>query len=256
MSNTEKEPVWMQYITERDRKVLDASGYGANMGFGQRPALMIVDVSTNFVGGEPAPILESIKRWRNSCGEEGWAAVKVIRKLIDACHARELPVFYSTNTRRPDGFDAGSWRWKNSRELEDVEEDILSNEIVAEIAPAPQDVVVLKTKPSAFYGTPLNSFLIDLKVDSLLVVGVSTSGCVRATVIDAFSNNYRVAVVAEGCFDRVEVSHAINLCDMHAKYADVVSLKETLAFINTLPKGLFTLPRGAAPRKTVKALKA
>ena len=248
-----KEPIWTQYLTPRDREVLKASGYGARMGFGKRPALMVVDVSYNFAGDRPAPIMESIKRWRNSCGEEGWDAIKVIRRLIEACHARGLPVFYSTNTRRPDGFDAGSWRWKNSRELENVEEEIGGNEIVAEIAPAPQDVVLLKTKPSAFYGTPFNSFLVDLKVDSLIVTGVSTSGCVRATVIDAFSNNYRVAVVGEACFDRVQVSHAINLCDMHAKYADVVDLEETLAFIESLPLGLFDLPGGApAPRTAPK----
>ena len=249
MTEAGKEPLWMQYMSARDKAVLEASGYGANMGFGKRPALMIVDVSYNFVGAEPAPILESIKRWRNSCGEEGWAAIKVIRRLLDACHERELPVFYSTNTRRPDGFDAGSWRWKNSRELEDTEAEIGGNEIVADIAPSPQDVVLLKTKPSAFYGTPFNSFLVDLKVDSLIVVGVSTSGCVRATVIDAFSNNYRVAVVGEGCFDRVELSHAINLCDMHAKYADVVGVEEALAFIGSLPKGMFEIPGGLATAK-------
>jgi nicotinamidase-related amidase len=250
MSDAAKEPVWMQYMTPRDKEVLKASGYGAHMGYGKRPALMIVDVSYNFVGEKPLPMLESIKRWRNSCGEEGWAAIKVIRRLLDACHGRGLPVFYSTNTRRPDGFDAGSWRWKNSRELENTEAEIGGNEIVADIAPSPQDVVLLKTKPSAFYGTPFNSFLVDLKVDSLIVVGVSTSGCVRATVIDAFSNNYRVAVVAEGCFDRVEVSHAINLCDMHAKYADVVGVEEALAFIQSLPQGLFDLPGGlAAPKR-------
>ncbi len=238
------EPLWAKFLTPRDREILQASGYGARMGFGKRPALMIVDVSYNFVGEAPAPILESIKRWRNSCGEEGWAALKVIRRLIDASHDRGLPVFYSTNTRRPDGFDAGSWRWKNARELEDNEQDIDGNRIVADIAPSPQDVVIYKTKPSAFFGTPLLSFLYDLKVDSLFVCGVSTSGCVRATVIDAFSNNIRVAVVQEGCFDRVEVSHAINLCDMHAKYADVVSVEESLAHIASLPSGLFDLPKG------------
>jgi len=243
MSDT-KEPVWARFLTPRDREILRESGYGARMGFGKRPALMIVDVSYNFVGGEPAPILESIKRWRNSCGEEGWAAVHQIRRLIDACHVQGLPVFYSTNTRRPDGFDAGSWRWKNARELEDNEAEIEGNRIVAEIAPSPQDVVIYKTKPSAFFGTPLLSFLYDLKVDSLMVCGVSTSGCVRATVIDAFSNNIRVAVVEEGCFDRVEVSHAINLCDMHAKYADVVGIEEALAHVGSLPAGLFDLPKG------------
>ncbi len=243
--------VWDDVLPDIDRQVFEAAGWGKDAGYGERPVLLVVDVIYNFVGDKPEPILESIKRWRNSCGEEGWAAIKVIRRLLDACHERGLPVFYSTNTRRPDGFDAGSWRWKNSRELEDTEAEIGGNEIVADIAPSPQDVVLLKTKPSAFYGTPFNSFLVDLKVDSLIVVGVATSGCVRATVIDAFSNNYRVAVVGEGCFDRVEVSHAINLCDMHAKYADVVGVEEALAFIGSLPKGMFELPGGlATPKRT------
>jgi maleamate amidohydrolase len=240
------EPIWSNYLSPRDRQVLERSGYGARMGFGRRPALMIVDVSYNFCGEAPAPILESIVRWRNSCGEDAWRAIERIRRVADACRAHRLPVFYSTNQRRPDGFDAGSWRWKNARELEDNEADIRGNEIVADIAPQPQDVVVYKTKPSAFFGTPLLSFLIDLKVDSLLVCGVSTSGCVRATVIDAFSNNLRCAVIADGCFDRIEVSHAANLFDMHAKYADVVSAEEVIGFVGTLPDGLFQLPTGCA----------
>jgi len=240
------EPIWMKYLTARDREVLEASGYGARMGFGQRPALLIVDVNYNFTGDHPQPILESIRRWRNSCGEEAWVAIRVIRRLIDACHGRGVPVFYSTNTRRPDGFDAGSWRWKNARELENVEQEIDGNEIVKEVAPEPRDVVIRKTKPSAFFGTPLLSFLIDLKVDSLLVCGVSTSGCVRATVIDAFSQNLRCAVVADACFDRLEVSHAINLADMHAKYADVIPSDEALAFLGRLEPDIFELPTGRA----------
>jgi nicotinamidase-related amidase len=78
----------------------------------------------------------------------------------------------------------------------------------------------------------------------LIVCGVSTSGCVRATVVDAHSLNYRVAVVEEGCFDRIESSHALNLCDMHAKYADVIKLDEALDFMGTLPKGMYDLPKG------------
>jgi nicotinamidase-related amidase len=244
--------IWSKYLTPRDRQVLERSGYGARMGYGRRPALMIVDVSYNFCGDAPAPILDSIARWRNSCGEDAWRAIDRIKPLAAACRARGVPVFYSTNQRRPDGFDAGSWRWKNARELEDNDADIRGNRIVADIAPQPQDVVVYKTKPSAFFGTPLLSFLIDLKVDSLLVCGVSTSGCVRATVIDAFSNNLRCAVIADGCFDRIEASHAINLFDMHAKYADVVTSDEAIAFVESLPERLFELPGArAAARRAV-----
>jgi len=123
--------------------------------------------------------------------------------------------------------------------------------IVPDIAPEPRDIVIAKQKPSAFYGTPLVSYLTLLGADSLIVAGTTTSGCVRATVLDAFSNNYRVTLVEEGCFDRAQASHAINLCDMHAKYADVLKLEEVMAFIDTLPRGMFDLPRPeqpAAPR--------
>jgi len=118
------------------------------------------------------------------------------------------------------------------------------------IGPLPDDLVVYKQKPSAFYGTPLLSWLILLGADSLIVTGTTTSGCVRASVLDAFSNNLRVSLVEEGCFDRAQASHAINLCDMHAKYADVVKLDEALAQIDRLPEGLFpNLPgRVAAAR--------
>jgi maleamate amidohydrolase len=87
-----------------------------------------------------------------------------------------------------------------------------------------------------------------LGCDSVVVTGTTTSGCVRATVLDAFSLNYRVALAEEGCFDRSEASHAINLCDMNAKYADVVKAAEVLSFFDGLPAGLFDLPKGTAPR--------
>jgi len=87
------------------------------------------------------------------------------------------------------------------------------------------------------------SYLPLLGADSLIVTGTTTSGCARATSFDGFSNNYRVTMVEEGCFDRSQASHAINLCDMHAKYADVVKLDEVTSFIDTLPKGMFDLPK-------------
>jgi len=94
--------------------------------------------------------------------------------------------------------------------------------------------VVKKQKPSGFFGTNLPSYLTLLGCDSVIVVGTTTSGCVRATVVDAFSLNYRVIVAEEGCFDRSEASHAVSLCDMHAKYADVVSLEETLRYLTAV----------------------
>ena len=105
---------------------------------------------------------------------------------------------------------------------------------VAEIAPREGDVLLPKKHPSAFYGTPLASYLIDLGVDTLFVTGCTTSGCVRGSVVDAFSYNFRVVVPHDCVYDRSEVSHAVNLFDMSEKYADVMTLGEALALLEPL----------------------
>jgi nicotinamidase-related amidase len=239
------ERAWDRFLTERDKRVFAAAGYGAPAGVGERPALLVIDASVNFTGERPEPILEMIKTWHNGCGEEGWVAIGHIRRLLDACRERNLPVIYTTGERRSDGFDLGSWGLKNARYLEDFEREERGNAIVPDIAPLPGELVIKKQKPSAFFGTPLLSHLVELKIDTLLVTGVSTSGCVRASVIDGFSYNYRVAIIEEGCYDRSQASHAINLCDMNAKYADVVSVDEAIGYVKRLPDGLFRLPRRA-----------
>jgi nicotinamidase-related amidase len=228
--------VWDAYLSERDRRIFGSAGYGRRAGFGRRPAVLVIDVNYNFVGDRPEPIEESVKRWRNSCGLEGWAAVAAIARLLDGARAQRVPVIYSTGMDlRTDGWDAGRWADKNSRNREDVTVHLENgNTIVPLIAPHPEDIVIRKYKPSVFFGSMLAGFLVDLGADSLICCGGTTSGCVRASVLDGFSLNYRMAVVEECTFDRGEASHAINLFDMQAKYADVVSLDETLAFLTEL----------------------
>src|SRR5205085_3267069 len=109
------EPVWNKFLTERDKLVFEAAGYGTRAGFGKRPALLVIDVSYAFCGDKPEPILESIKRWRNSCGEDAWAGISQIKRLIDKAHEKALPVIYTTGVRRADNWDAGAWARKNSR---------------------------------------------------------------------------------------------------------------------------------------------
>jgi nicotinamidase-related amidase len=234
------ERVWDRFLTERDKQVFAASGYGARAGYGDRPALLVIDASINFTGERPQPILEMVKTWHNGCGEEGWVAIGHIKRLIAACRGKSVPIVYTTGERRADGADLGGWGLKNNRFLEDFEKEERGNSIVPDIAPQPGDLVIKKQKPGAFFGTPLLSYLIERKIDTLLVTGVSTSGCVRASVIEGFSCNYRVAVVEEGCYDRSQASHAINLCDMNAKYADVVGVDDAIAYVGRLPDGTFT----------------
>jgi nicotinamidase-related amidase len=113
------------------------------------------------------------------------------------------------------------------------------NEIVAEIAPQNGDIVVRKQKPSAFFGTPLTSMLNEVHTDSVLVTGCTTSGCVRASVIDDFSYIYKVSVIEECVFDRLIASHKVNLFDMNAKYADVIPLSDAIEYVRSLPDNLY-----------------
>lgn len=242
------ERIWDRFLTERDKAVIDAAGFGARAGYGLRPALIIVDVTYGFTGDRPEPILESIKRWSSSSGAESWDAIAVIKRVADAFRAKSLPVIYSHGQVRSDNWDNGSWSWKNKRTVEATvraEPSLGFNEIVADIAPRPRDIVIPKQKPSAFFGTNLASYLVLLGCDSIVVAGTTTSGCVRATVIDAFSNNFRSIVVEDACFDRAQASHAVSLFDMHAKYADVVPSSDVLKYVDGLADNLFSnLPSG------------
>ena len=232
---------WDDTLTARDKEVFALSGYGKQAGFGQRPAILVIDVNYNFVGDKPEPILDSVKRFRNSCGAEGWEGVRHISELLTEARNKHLPTFYTTgHDDRTNRVAFGRWQAKNSRSTEDMTDTWdKGNDIVADIAPQAGDIVVRKQKPSAFFGTPLMSMLNEVHADSVLVTGTTTSGCVRASVIDAFSYNMKVSVVEECVFDRGQASHKINLFDMAMKYADVISLKETVDYIRGLPDNLY-----------------
>jgi maleamate amidohydrolase len=92
------ERMWDKFLTERDKAVFAAGGFGARAGFGKRPVLLVIDVNWAFCGEQPEPILESIKRWRTSCGEESWVALEYIKSLIEAARAKGLPVIYTTGS--------------------------------------------------------------------------------------------------------------------------------------------------------------
>jgi nicotinamidase-related amidase len=220
--------IWDRFLTGRDRAVIEAAGYGAPAGLGDRPALLVVDMTYNFCGDRPAPVLESIKRWRASCGEAAWEAIPRVAELAAAARAVGAPVIY---TLRADGV-RGRSDDKNRRRGEDTAS---GNRIVAELAPWPQDLLVAKRKPSAFFGTTLLETLARLNRDTLVIAGCTTSGCVRATAVDGFSHDFRVAIPADAVFDRCEASHAIGLFDMDAKYADVTDTSRLAAYFRGLP---------------------
>ena len=230
---TAKKRIWEDVLTERDKKVFAQAGFGRKTELGQRPAFLIIDATYEFVGDRPEPILESIKRFPLSSGEEGWASIEPVRRVLEIARKKKLPIAYSAPEFRPETSNIGATKSVEARAKSgDVMPDV--KKIVKEIAPQEGEMVVYKQKASVFFGTPLISFLTRNSVDTLLVGGGTTSGCVRASVVDAFSYGFKVAVVEECTFDRGQTSHKMSLFDMHQKYADVISLEEALEYLGKL----------------------
>ena len=235
MESSSSQRIWDRYITEADREIYQRAGFGVQGGGGKSPALLIVDVTVEFVGDTPEPIEQSIERFPNSCGEAGWRAMERIASLQQVCREQRVPILYTTGLDDRNEVSRGSWGRKKDLAIECRVDDYIGvNTIPDVIFPLPGETVIQTTKPSAFFGTPLLSYLIQLGVDTLIVTGVTTSGCVRASVVDAFSYNLRVLVAEDAVFDRGKVSHAINCFDMNAKYADVVPTEAVLEYLGYL----------------------
>jgi maleamate amidohydrolase len=207
-------------IPAEERERYAKGNMGKRVGFGGRPAVLVVDMTRAFTED----------RFPLGCSAAGAPCAAAIRALLEAVRPHGVPVLYT----RYEGFavDAEWGRWLDKgtgAEPDSLMRGPEAHEITDVIKPRAHDIVVTKTKPSAFFGTPLASMLTYLGIDTLVVTGMVTSGCVRATVIDAFSHNYRVIVPLECVADRSETSHQVNLFDMDMKYADVLPLADVLA---------------------------
>lgn len=222
--------VWDQFLTEQDRKSLGARPH-IERGFGSKPAVVLVDLYRWVFGDSPQPILEAIEQWPGSCGLAAWDAIPKIQRLVSAARSNSIPVIHITglNAEGLQGWsEQGRVSGKPSLDLEQVDRISRRFDIIPELGPIEGETVLRKTSPSAFWGTPLAGHLNALKIDTVIVAGESTSGCVRATVVDARTYRYNVIVAEECVFDRHQASHAINLFDMHQKYADVLFLDEVV----------------------------
>jgi maleamate amidohydrolase len=212
---------WDGLIGQDELEIYRRAGYGRPPKEGRRPVVLIVDVEYNFTGDKQEPILKSITKFRNSCGEAAWDSIPKIARLLRVARSRRIPVVYTHGHEGVPGatrFEARS-----------------GTKIVRAVAPRRGDIVYRKEAASAFFGTPLVHRLIGLGVDTVVVAGCTTSGCVRATVVDAHFYQFRVVVVEECVFDRAPTPHRLNLFDMAQKYASVRSLAEVEAWLRRLP---------------------
>ena len=220
MSDTFEDHCWKDIVSQ---EILDIyRPYRRDTYIGQRPVLLAIDLYNLAFEGGPHPVHEVIKTHPSSCGLNAWNAIKPIEELMAAVRSRGVPVIYTTSENRKDA--KPKVVHATHRKEQNISDD--AHEIRNEFKPEPDDLIIYKQRASAFFGTPLISHLTQLKIDSLIVCGESTSGCVRATVVDAYSYGFHTAVVEECCFDRSILSHKVNLFDLHHKYADVMHLDE------------------------------
>jgi nicotinamidase-related amidase len=221
---------WDNIISEDEQNAYNAAGFGRPIGMGQRPALLIIDVQYRTVGTVPRPFWEAIKEFPTSCGDVGWRAVKQIQRLLAAFRSNGWPVLYPYVSPK-ETFDRGRLSDKVPAIMNIAQKGY---QFVAEVGPREQDILLPKKHPSAFFGTPLASYLINARADTIVVTGCTTSGCVRGTVVDGFSYNFRALVPYDAVYDRSATSHAVNLFDMASKYADVLSTDEALVVLGGL----------------------
>lgn len=218
-------------IPESDLEMFERANMGLRSGWGKKLSILVIDMTRAFVDD----------RSGFGCSRTGKPAVKAIRKLLDKTKPIGIPIFYtkgivgSTPSQYGTRMEKGIGAPPKTLGYEEAAE------IADEIAPSEGDVVIAKAKPSAFFGTQLVSLLTYHSVDTLIVTGMTTSGCVRATVVDAFSYNYKVILPPECVADRAEISHQVSLFDMDMKYADVMPLADVLAHLENVDREVYRL---------------
>ena len=226
---------WDRFISARDRDIYAKSGFGASVGVGQRPGLLIIDAQYRTTSERAVPIQEAMQEYPTAVGEDAWKAVGKIEGLVGAFRGKGWPVMFAQGERTSAQEGA---RYTDKIPSLAADYNMTGSrgaQIVEPLTPEPGDVIIYKRFPSIFFGTNLITQLVNHGVDTLIVVGCTTSGCVRATVVDGMSYGFRCVVPEDCVWDRGEASHAINLFDIAQKYADVMTLDELLPRLQVLP---------------------
>jgi maleamate amidohydrolase len=203
--------------------VYEERGFGGRQGAGSKPAVVVVD----FIEGFTNP------GSRLAC--EADAAVEATARLLDVARAASVPVLFTTVCYTDDDLERAAMFVAKAPALATLRPGSPWVEVDARLERRPDEPVLVKLFASAFFGTPLDEQLRAAGCDTVIVTGASTSGCVRATAVDALQHGYRVLVPREAVADRAPDAHAGSLLDIDAKYGDVVSVDEAIAAIPTVP---------------------
>jgi maleamate amidohydrolase len=211
-------PFWSDVFTEEERRTYEFYRRPERAAFPwASSALVVIDVTEEFLG-ERLPTVEAAAKLRTACGIPAWDAIAPIGRLIAAFRNAGRPVIYTK------GFDGGRFGGAAIGRSDPNE----TSRIVADIAPIAGDVVIEKPRASAFLGTPMTAHMIRAGIDGLVVVGGTTSGCVRASTIEGSSLGFSMVLAHDGCFDRSPLSHAVALHELDVKYATVLGADDAI----------------------------
>jgi maleamate amidohydrolase len=223
MSDDFEDHCWKDIVTPDILEIY--ANYRRKTFVGPAPALLAIDLYELAYRGGAHPPAQLVKDYPSACGVYAYEAIEPTKRLFAAARAAGLPIFYSTGDMRTESRPA----FVNATKRVKPSTDPSDYAIRPEFKPQSGDVVITKQRASAFYGTPLAAHLTQLGIQTLIVCGESTSGCVRASAVDAYSHGYHVVLAEECCFDRSALSHKVNLFDLHHKYADVLHVDEVIA---------------------------
>jgi maleamate amidohydrolase len=224
MPHSFEDHCWQDVVSADTLRIYQA--YIRETYIGPRPVVLAIDMYNKAYRGGARPVVELLDEFPSTCGENAWKAIEPTRQLLTAAREHSVPVIYTTQVeRRQTGVRATS-RVNDAAHDDDFE-------IFADFEPREEDLVIGKERASAFFGTPLIAYLQKMNIDTVIVCGESTSGCVRASAVDAYSNGFHVVMAEEACFDRSLLSHKVNLFDLHHKYADVMHVGEIVAHLQS-----------------------
>jgi maleamate amidohydrolase len=226
--------VWEKLLTEEDRRVLERGRYARRAGVGERPALILVDCQYYMSGIRGRS--DNAEHYPLACVETAFPAIDQMKRLLESARKNGVFVIYTRFIANPVVDDVGMFHRKIAIGLEKGENLYFAGthgaEITEELQPIETEMVLDKKKKSAFFGTPLLSLLIDRRIDTCVIVGGSTSNCVRCTVVDSEQHNFFTVIPEEAVFDRLPIAHSISLFDMNRNYGDVMSVDEVLAYFD------------------------
>lgn len=229
-------------MEEHDVIAAYSPGFNRRPSFGRSLAIVAIDCTRSFVGLD-APISESIKTWPKSSGSSAWSAMRNAARIIGAARSLKIPIYYTIPLPKKSSPSAGF----GSKSTNDKNNEKDQVTVVSMIEPMEGDRLIYKHYPSGFFGTNMVSELIKDGVDTLIVMGGTTSGCVRATVVDGASYHFRNILVSDGVFDRIKISNTVSLFDMSMKYADVASTEQVLTHLKSLSEPPRIVAQVASP---------